>query len=129
MYARTLPSYSFTSGSEGALRHFELEVAPRGADTLTLRSASVQSGSAGVTIAVDVSAACNVNVEVLNIAGRSVRQIVEARALSAGRSDLMWDMRSTDGTLVPNGAYLIKVEAVADNGQRVQVLRPAQIAR
>ncbi|NLO05589.1 MAG: hypothetical protein GX131_07130, partial [candidate division WS1 bacterium] len=129
MYARTLPSYSFTSGSEGALRHFELEVAPRGADNLTIRSASVQSGSAGVTIAVDVSAACNVNVEVLNIAGRSVRQIVEARALSAGRSDLMWDMRSTDGTLVPNGAYLIKVEAVADNGQRVQVLRPAQIAR
>ena len=33
------------------------------------------------------------------------------------------------GTLVPGGTYLIKIEAIAENGQRVQALRSAQITR
>ncbi len=129
MYARTLPAYSFTTGDDGALRHFELEVAPRGADNLTIRSASVQSSDGGVMVTYDLSAPANVSVEVLNIAGRSVRQLIQSRAASAGINEQMWDMRSGDGTLVPNGSYLIKVEAVAENGQRVHALRPAQITR
>ncbi|MGI5817193.1 MAG: carboxypeptidase regulatory-like domain-containing protein [Armatimonadota bacterium] len=129
MYARTLPVYSFTTGADGALRHFELEVAPRGADNLTIRTASVQAGSGGLMVTYDVSCAANVSIEVLNIAGRSVRKLVQSRAVPAGGGEQMWDMRSGDGTIVPNGSYLIRIEAVAENGQRVQALRPAQIAR
>ncbi|MFW5868017.1 MAG: FlgD immunoglobulin-like domain containing protein, partial [Armatimonadota bacterium] len=129
MYARTLPAYTFTTGADGALRHFELEVGPRGADNLTIRSASVQSAGGGMMVTYDLSAPASVSVEVLNIAGRNVRKLVQSRAATAGSNEQMWDMRGTDGSLVPNGNYLIKVEAVAENGQRVQVLRPAQVAR
>ncbi|MFW5866662.1 MAG: carboxypeptidase regulatory-like domain-containing protein, partial [Armatimonadota bacterium] len=129
MYARTLPAYTFNTGADGALRHFELEVAPRGADNLAIRTASVQAGSGGLMVTYDLSSAANVSIEVMNIAGRSVRTLIESRAVSAGSNEQMWDMRSADGTVVPNGSYLIKIEAVADNGQRVQALRPAQIAR
>ncbi|MEA3400635.1 MAG: carboxypeptidase regulatory-like domain-containing protein [Armatimonadota bacterium] len=129
MYARTLPSYVFTAGPEGALRHFELEVAPRGAENLVIRSASAECGSAGVVVTYDVSAACNVSIEVLNIAGRKVRQMVESRAASAGRNEQVWDLRSAEGTVVPNGTYLIKIEAVAENGQYVQALQSAQVTR
>jgi len=129
IYARTLPAYTFTTGADGALRHFELEVAPRGADNLTIQTASVQASSGGMMVTYDLSSAANVSIEVLNIAGRSVRKLVQSRAASTGSNSQMWDLRSTDGTLVPNGSYLIKIEAVAENGQRVQALRPAQIAR
>jgi flagellar hook assembly protein FlgD len=77
----------------------------------------------------DLSTPASVSIEVLNIAGRCVRKLVQSRASSAGTNEQMWDMRSGDGTLVPNGAYLIRLEAVAENGQRVQALRPAQITR
>lgn len=129
MYARTLPSYTFTSGDDGALRRFELEVAPRGADNLTIRSATVHGGSQGVVFTYDLSAAASVNVEVLNIAGRKVRELVQSRAVPAGLNELTWDLRSADGTMVPSGNYLIRIEAVAENGQRVQALRPAQVTR
>lgn len=129
MYARTLPAYRFTTGADGALRHFSLEVAPRGADNLAIRSAAVQSSAGGVMVTYDVSSACSVSVEVLNVAGRVVRTLVADRAVPAGQNGELWDLRSAAGTTVPAGTYLIKIEAVAENGQRVQALRPAQITR
>ena len=129
MYARTMPAYTFTSGDDGALRNFKLEVAPRGADNLTIRSASVQSTGNSVVLTYDVSADCHVNVEVVNIAGRTVRRLVQARPTQAGRDELTWDLRSAEGTLVPGGNYLIRIEAIAENGQRVHALRPAQVTR
>ncbi len=129
MYARTLPGYVFSTGADGALRRFTLEVAPRGADSLAISSASVQSTGAGLMVTYDVSSACSVSVEVLNIAGRSVRHLVQSRAAQAGRNEQVWDLRSAEGTVVPGGTYLIKIEAIAENGQRVQTLRSAQITR
>jgi hypothetical protein len=129
MYARTLTAYTFTSGADGALRHFELEVSPRGAENLAIRTASVQSAAGGMMVTYDLSSAASVSIEVLNIAGRSVRSLVQARSMPAGSNEQLWDTRNAEGTLVPNGSYLIKIEAVAENGQRVQALRPAQIAR
>jgi len=129
IYARTLPSYTFTAGAGGAARHFELEVAPRGADNLSIASASVQATGAGLVVTYDVSTSCAVSVEVLNIAGRKIRQLMQSQAAEPGRAEQVWDLRSADGTIVPNGTYLIKIEAVAENGQRVQALRPAQIER
>ncbi len=129
MYARTLPAYSFTTGADGALRHFALEVAPQGADALTIRSAAVSGGAAGMMVTYDVSSTCNLSIEVLNIAGRPVRTLVQSRAVPAGQGQQLWDLRSAEGTLVPAGTYLIRLEAVAENGQRVQALRSAQVAR
>ncbi len=129
MYARTLPAYVFTTGTDGALRHFALEVAPRGAESLAIRSAAASVGGAGLMVTYDVSSTCNLSIEVLNIAGRSVRRLVQSRAVPAGQGEQLWDLRSAEGTVVPAGTYLIRIEAVADNGQRVQALRSAQVAR
>jgi len=129
MYARTLPSYSFSAGADGALRHLALEVAPRGTDSLAIRSAAVSGGGAGLMVTYDVSSTCNLSIEVLNIAGRPVRGLVQSRAVPAGQGEQLWDLRSAEGTVVPAGTYLIRIEAVAENGQRVQALRSAQVAR
>lgn len=129
MYARTTPGYVFEAGADGAVRHFELEVAARGANTLAIRSAAAHSGEAGVMVTYDLTSAARATIDVLNMAGRRVRQLVQGRAAKAGQNQELWDLRSGDGTMVPGGTYLIRVEAVADNGQRVQALRPVQLAR
>ncbi|MCD6361893.1 MAG: hypothetical protein J7M38_13635, partial [Armatimonadetes bacterium] len=129
LYARTMPSYSFTAGAGGAQRHFELTVQPKGADNLVITSASVQPTGAGAVVTYSVSRPCQVSVEVLNIAGRPVRSLVTGAPAPAGSNVQTWDLRSDDGTLAPSGQYLVRIEAVADNGQRVQALRPLHVAR
>lgn len=129
MYARTLPAYTFVTDADGAVRHFSLEVVPRGADNLTIRSAAVQNAGGGLMVTYDVSTDCAVSMEVLNVAGRVVRTLIADRAVPAGQNTQLWDLRSTAGTAVPAGTYLIKIQAVAENGQRVQALRSAQITR
>ena len=129
LYARTMPSYSFAAGAGGAQRHFELTVQPKGADNLVITSASVQPTGAGAVVTYSVSRPCQVSVEVLNIAGRPVRSLVTGAPAPAGSNVQTWDLRSDDGTLAPSGQYLVRIEAVADNGQRVQALRPLHVAR
>jgi len=129
LYARTLPSYSFTAGENGAQRHFQLSVERMGSDNLVISSASVQATGGGAMVTYSVSRPCQVSIEVLNIAGRRVRALAQAHSAAAGSNIQAWDLRSDDGTLAPSGQYLVRIEAVADNGQRVQALRPLHVAR
>ena len=76
-----------------------------------------------------VSTPCQVTVEVLNIAGRKVRGLTQAAPAAAGTGTLSWNLRNDDGALAPAGQYLVTIEAIADNGQRVQALRPLHVTR
>ncbi len=130
MYARTMPAYSFTSGANGARRHFRLEVEPRGTDNLVIKSASVQATKgAGAVVTYEVTKSCEVSIQVLNIAGRQVRQLVVGKAVGAGTAKEVWNLRSDGGTTAPNGEYLVRIEAVGADGQRVQALRRVHVAR
>lgn len=129
LYMRTLAQYVFTTGADGAVRHFRLEVGPRGANELAITAASAQNTSTGVVVSYSVSSACQVNIDVLNIAGRVIRRVVTGQAAAAGVNSQVWNLRNDAGAPVPAGLYLLRIEAAADNGQRVQAVTQVGVNR
>ncbi len=128
MYARTLTTYSYESGESGT-RRFTLEVADRSETGLMITTASAQAAGGAVTVSYTLSADAQVNVEVLNIAGRKVATLASGESAPAGLSTCGWNGRSSSGTVVPSGRYLVRVKAQADDGQQVQALVPVQLER
>ena len=127
MYARTLTTYSYQSG-EGA-RRFTLEVVDRTEAGLMITAASAQAAAGGITVNYTLSADAQVQVEVLNIAGRKVATLASDEATPAGVSSCGWNGRGGAGTLVPGGRYLVRICARAADGQQVQSLVPVQLER
>lgn len=76
-------------------------------------------------IVVNLSAAASVQVAVLNMAGRTVA-LLPPKALGSGVSTLLWNGRSSTGTLAPTGGYMIAVEAISPTGSRSRCLTALQ---
>jgi len=129
VYMRTAPSYVFRSGAEGGLRHFRLEVGAQQSGGLVITSATAQSSGVGTVITYGVTQACRVSMEIMNISGRVIKTLMAEEAASEGTHSQAWNLRSNGGTVVPRGMYLVRIEAVADNGQRVEGLCPLTISR
>jgi len=129
MYARTMASYGFRGGETGTKREFLLEVAPKAEGGLVLTNATAAAGGRGAVVTYSVSKDCAVNVTVTNIAGRTVRELAGGRSATEGINTLEWDLRSGSGTSVPNGRYLVRIEALAEDGQRVQAVTPLMVRR
>jgi hypothetical protein len=127
VYMRTSTGYDFVATA--APTDFELELRPDTGGALAVMGLAGVPTRQGVEIAYSLSADAAVSARVLNIAGRPVRDLVEDKAQSAGRSTLLWDLRSSAGLSVPNGVYLIELTARAEDGQvargmgRVSILR------
>lgn len=130
------------SGVEVDLRHGRLQTTLRADETsrtmvlrltrtggaLTLGSLTAQPTRAGGgQLDFILSAAARCTVKVLNIAGRTVRVVEQDRQRSAGPAQVVWDGRSDSGLSVPSGMYLLQVEAVAEDGSRVQAMRTLTI--
>ena len=47
----------------------------------------------------------------------------------AGSSQIVWNLASDRGTRVPNGTYLIRIQARAEDGQAVSTIRPLRVDR
>ena len=129
IYARTRPKYTFRSGDEGAERHLLLQVAPQGADNLVINTASAQSGGHGVVLTYAVTKPCEVTIRVINISGRVIKTLAGGQTVDKGLNTQTWNLRNASGTLVPNGLYLLEIEARAANGQQVSALCHVNIAR
>jgi hypothetical protein len=129
VYARTMPQYVFESGAQGAVRHFSLQVWPRGASDLVITAASAASMDAGVVVSYSVSSTCAVSVDVLNLAGRVVRHIVDGQPVASGVNTQVWNLRNDQGAQAPAGMYLVRIEALADNGERVQAVTQVSVNR
>jgi len=84
-------------------------------------SAAVARTAGGAQINVNLSAAAEVSVVICNVAGRVVAQL-PGRALPAGVSTLLWNGRSSAGTAVPSGVYLVHVEGSSPDGGRSNCL-------
>ena len=85
--------------------------------------------SAGAEVCVTLSADAAVTAEVLNIAGRPVRVIVQDRTMPAGSTTVAWNGRSQNGLAVPSGAYLVRITARASDGAGVTALQPLMLTR
>jgi len=129
MYARTMTSYSYHSAVAGAERKFQLVVEPRRTGALVVTSTAAMAKGEGVVFTYNVTKACQVTMRVLNLAGRPVKVLAADKTVAAGVQTLLWNLTSESGTRVPAGAYLLQIDAVAENGQSVRGLTQISVGR
>ncbi|MEN6640866.1 MAG: Ig-like domain-containing protein, partial [Armatimonadia bacterium] len=98
------------------------------AATASTVSLSAAATSAGADLKVSLTSAATVRTAICNIAGRVVAELPE-RALPAGVTSLAWTGRSSTGTKVPPGMYLVRVTACAADGQRTDTVAPLMLRR
>jgi hypothetical protein len=99
------------------------------AGALALSAASVQAVAGGrQSLVFTLSAPAAVQVRILNLAGRLVRTLSDY-AGRAGVNTLAWDGRSTLGTPVPGGMYLVQMVARADSGGQAQAVAACCVRR
>ncbi len=97
---------------------------------LTLTAASaVPTKAGGAEVAFTLSAAADVTVTVLNIAGRPVATVARDRSTNAGLQRVTWSGRSDHGTLAPNGRYLTRIVARDGDGQQTQAICSLRLER
>jgi hypothetical protein len=87
------------------------------------------TGNGGADISFALSARASITATVLNIAGRPVRALCRARACGAGANTLLWDAQSDDGLPVPNGVYLVRIEARSPDGVEATGVTTLRLAR
>lgn len=122
---RTTMSYVFT----GPSRQLQVEVKPRVVGIAVTSLAATSTRGGGAEIVFSLSAEAEVEAEVVNIAGRPVRTLVAGQACPAGVSRLSWDGRSTSGTRVPSGRYLVCLTARQEDGQQVRRVITVSVGR
>ncbi|MCE5216267.1 carboxypeptidase regulatory-like domain-containing protein [bacterium] len=129
VYMRTNTGYTFRA--DGTSRTFEISVtAAADGETLTLSGVSTQQvGGGQCRIAYTLSKDADVEVEILNIAGRSIRKVTSGAAQTAGANVATWDGRSAAGTRAAAGRYLVRLAARTQDGQRTQVVAPVMVGR
>jgi hypothetical protein len=126
---RTGGRYSFTMRPGECARGLVLRLT-QGRGQLTLNALTAQqSDSGGAQVVFTLSAPATCTVEIMNIAGRTVRVIERDRARPSGLNQVIWNGRSDFGSLAPAGVYLVTVQAAADDGTKVHAMRSLTVTR
>jgi len=94
-----------------------------------ITSLAALPAGAGAEIVFTLASDAQVEVDVLNIAGRRVRTIVTDRDCEAGITSLAWNCRSDRGVMVPSGAYLVRVTARTEDGEQSSRIAPLMLQR
>lgn len=98
------------------------------APSLTLSAAAAATANGGAQVSVNLTTVANVQVQVLNVAGRPVAAL-PAQTLPKGVSTLLWSGRSASGTAVPPGQYLLQVTARTAGGAQARALASCAVKR
>jgi hypothetical protein len=128
LFARTMPSYVYSSG-QGGTREFRLEVKPRRSAGLTVRPAGAQVKGNVAAVSYVLSSEAAVSARVLNLIGRPIRTLARGTSAAAGTNTLSWDLTSDAHTKVARGSYLVEIEAVTQDGQRATAIQPLIVNR
>lgn len=117
---RTNTSYVLEAGSEGTTRDLTITVRQvgRGLRIAALTTESTSRGNCSVRYT--LSAPAEVTARVLNLAGREVARIAESRTQDAGAQSLDWNGRTSLGSSVASGTYVVELEAVSGAGERTR---------
>ncbi len=92
-------------------------------EMLAVTATALPARGGQVAVTVNLTAAAEVEAAVLNLAGRVVG-VVPGQQFVAGVNTVWWNGRSTSGTLVPSGAYLVRVTARSKDGNCTACLVP-----
>jgi hypothetical protein len=129
VYMRTCSAYTFRNGDGSQPRRLCITATPATGNNLTVTGVSAaQAPDGSIRFSFTVSAAAEVTADVLNIAGRTVGS-VQGRTTGAGAQTLTWNGRSTGGTKVPAGRYLLRLTARTADGQMAQSVWAFQVGR
>ncbi len=103
------------------------ETSALGVGWCTLAVLATDDGGAEIVFSLGSEAA--VDVTILNIAGRVVRRLVATQISPSGVNRLHWDGRSSRGTKVPAGLYLVELSARHEDGRQTRRISPASLNR
>lgn len=90
--------------------------------------AATPTRAGGAEIVFSLSGPATATATVRNLAGRPVRVLPPTEG-QAGMNTLLWDGRSSSGTQVPSGSYIVEVAASAPDGSQSRALTPLRMAR
>ncbi|MGQ9729633.1 MAG: carboxypeptidase regulatory-like domain-containing protein [Candidatus Zipacnadales bacterium] len=127
MSARAATGYTYNSG-QGGERQFRLLVEPDRGGNLTVDLAAMPTGR-GVELTYTLAKSAVVTIRVRNMAGREVATVIHGKDVAAGTNTTIWNLQNEQGLRVPSGTYLVVLEAVAEDGQQVQAMRPVMVRR
>ena len=129
VHLRTVSGYRFMTRDETS-RRLQLSVEKRAAGVLVIGTLGAQAGAgAGAQVVFSLSQPARTSIEVVNIAGRSVRLIEDDHLRLAGNHTIVFDGRNSHGAAVPGGRYLVIVKAVADDGQQARRMVAFNLSR
>ncbi|MEN6545889.1 MAG: Ig-like domain-containing protein [Armatimonadia bacterium] len=119
------PGITCTSGRVlGWGENYWFKTAPATSTAGVTVAAAPTAGGAELTV--NLTSAATVRTVIANIAGRVVAELPE-RDLPAGVSSLLWNGKSTSGSKVPAGTYLVRVVAIGNEGGQTTAVAPLQI--
>lgn len=84
------------------------------ASAALVATAAAAGTASGAAISVNLTAAADVRVSIVNLAGRVVAEL--GQSLPSGSSTLLWNGRSLSGTIVPSGRYFAQIAAKSAGG-------------
>lgn len=128
-YMRTTTHYAIRPNGDGTARSIAIELEEAGQKALSISSLSTAQSQNGLNITYTLSNAAAVNVNILNIAGRTISRVATGQLSPAGISTAVWNLRSSTGTPVPSGTYIIQFCARTDEGQQTNAIRAVQLQR
>ncbi len=130
-FMRARARYEFTAPGEGNSRNFAVTVkaAQNAGPLISSFSALPLRGSRGAELTFNLSADANVDISIVNVAGRLVGRLREGVSTEAGRHMVTWDGQSISDTALPNGLYLCVLKARAPDGQQASAVRRVMLVR
>jgi len=128
-YMRTATCYSFTTGTSGAERKFQVAADPAQFARLSISPLSQMPAPSGVTISYTLSQDASVSVEVRTFSGTTVRRLAASKPAAAGTSLITWDGKDQAGRPAANGPYLVMISAATGDGQMVRQSRTVTLVR
>lgn len=106
---------------------WEFTTAGSPASAVASAASAQQTGAGAVAISYTLSAPGEVEIRVLNLAGRTVAVPQAASMSTQGQNTVLWNGRSLTGVRVPAGAYFVEIVACSEDGTRSNLMAPLQI--
>ena len=125
VYMRTAQGYQFKP--RGGSRILEIRLGGDAQPGMVVSGLATSAAGNGTEISYTLSSDAEVEVTVLNIAGRLVRTLVSSAAQPAGAQRVVWNGANNAGVRAPSGMYLIVVRARAEDGQEAQAIGPLTV--
>lgn len=70
-----------------------------------------------------------VNLSIFNVAGYLIKEVIQDQYFNAGVNFAVWEGDDRYNSLVEDGIYLLKVEAMTGNGESIKLIKPVGVKK